>query len=111
MQLQNSKVSGDDFTDLLSPDEAVRLIPEKFKISRSTLMRLAKAGKIRSYQPVPRGRRFFRREDILGLLEPQGGAENDAGSEGCLIVRCLVWKESDRGSGLRSNLRIANDVV
>ena len=82
MQLQNSKVSGDDFTDLLSPDEAVRLIPEKFKISRSTLMRLAKAGKIRSYQPVPRGRRFFRREDILGLLEPQGGAENDVGSEG-----------------------------
>lgn len=79
MQLQNSKdTSVDEFADLLSPDEAVLLIPEKFKISRSTLMRLAKTGKIRSYQPVPRGRRFFRREDVLRLLEPQGGTESVA---------------------------------
>ena len=67
MQLQNSKdTSVDEFADLLSPDEAVLLIPEKFKISRSTLMRLAKTGKIRSYH------------DVLRLLEPQGGTESVA---------------------------------
>ena len=60
--------------DLLSVDEAVALLPRKMGVSRTTLIRWARKGWVPSVQPVPHSRRFFRRDDILRLLEPRGEA-------------------------------------
>ena len=64
--------------DLLSSREAAALLPGT---SPAALNRWAREGKVPSHQLLT-GRRFYRPEDVLRLLEPQGGAENDAGSEG-----------------------------
>lgn len=69
--------------DLLSVDEAVALLPRKMGVSRTTLIRWARKGWIPSVQPVPHSRRFFRRDDILRLLEPRGdtGGESSANED------------------------------
>lgn len=69
--------------DLLSVDEAVALLPRKMGVSRTTLIRWARKGWIPSVQPVPHSRRFFRRDDILRLLEPRGdtGGESSASAD------------------------------
>jgi len=75
MKLQNlHKMSVDRIDDLLSVDEAVALLPRKMGVSRTTLIRWARKGWVPSVQPVPHSRRFFRRDDILRLLEPRGKA-------------------------------------
>lgn len=69
--------------DLLSVDEAVALLPRKMGVSRTTLIRWARKGWVPSVQPVPHSRRFFRRDDILRLLEPRGdtGGESSASAD------------------------------
>ena len=69
--------------DLLSVDEAVALLPRKRGVSRTTLIRWARKGWVPSVQPVPHSRRFFRRDDILRLLEPRGdtGGESSANED------------------------------
>ena len=84
MKLQNlHKISVDRIDDLLSVDEAVALLPRKMGVSRTTLIRWARKGWVPSVQPVPHSRRFFRRDDILRLLEPRGdtGGESSASAD------------------------------
>lgn len=79
MELRNKHDNAlEEVSGLLSADEAVALLPRKMGVSRTTLMRWAKAGKIPSVQPVPHSRRFFRRDDILRLLEPRGEASGSS---------------------------------
>ena len=81
MEVRNlHKTSDNRIDDLLSVDEAVALLPRKMGVSRTTLIRWARKGWIPSVQPVPHSRRFFRRDDILRLLEPRGdtGGESSA---------------------------------
>ena len=77
------KTSDNRIDDLLSVDEAVALLPRKMGVSRTTLIRWARKGWIPSVQPVPHSRRFFRRDDILRLLEPRGdtGGESSASAD------------------------------
>jgi Predicted site-specific integrase-resolvase len=72
-EYENSEMS-----DLLTAAEVVAEFPV---FSRPTLWRWAREGKLPSVL-LPSKRRLYRRSDVLRLLEPQGGAENDAGSEG-----------------------------
>jgi len=84
MELRNlHKTSDNRIDDLLSVDEAVALLPRKMGVSRTTLIRWARKGWIPSVQPVPHSRRFFRRDDILRLLEPRGdtGGESSASAD------------------------------
>lgn len=84
MELRNlHKTSDNRIDDLLSVDEAVALLPRKMGVSRTTLIRWARKGWVPSVQPVPHSRRFFRRDDILRLLEPRGdtGGESSANAD------------------------------
>lgn len=84
MELRNlHKTSDNRIDDLLSVDEAVALLPRKMGVSRTTLIRWARKGWVPSVQPVPHSRRFFRRDDILRLLEPRGdtGGESSASAD------------------------------
>lgn len=84
MELRNlHKTSNNRIDDLLSVDEAVALLPRKMGVSRTTLIRWARKGWVPSVQPVPHSRRFFRRDDILRLLEPRGdtGGESSASAD------------------------------
>ena len=87
MELRNlHKTSDNRIDDLLSVDEAVALLPGKMGVSRTTLIRWARKGWVPSVQPVPHSRRFFRRDDILRLLEPRGdtGGESSASADRAL---------------------------
>lgn len=84
MELRNlHKTSDNRIDDLLSVDEAVALLPRKMGVSRTTLIRWARKGWVPSVQPVPHSRRFFRRDDILRLLEPRDdtGGESSANED------------------------------
>ena len=84
MELRNlHKTSDNRIDDLLSVDEAVALLPRKMGVSRTPLIRWARKGWVPSVQPVPHSRRFFRRDDILRLLEPRGdtGGESSASAD------------------------------